>query len=338
MIKFTHQRLLVAGLTAALISGQNVQAQETTVDEISDYVFDKLPQQILEKFPESLIDELKTKSDFGATLEVGGFTSDNLSVTDIDVSSERHDIAAKASILVSYDQGLGENLNLGVSYKGSQTLYEDFTNFDFQSHLFTAKADYKIKGYKVGVIYRNVDSTLSGEEFLKLGQISPYVSKFVGKKTFIRAAYSLSDKTFETIESRNAKEHQGRLDAYYFLDGTRQYVIIGYALEHSNAEDDPFDYVSNRLKFRYAQRVSLGRRKLKLGASWIYEARDYENITPSIDSVRADKRNRGKIDIEVPINKSLYSRVEYQRELNSSNLPAADFNRNTVTFTLGLKL
>lgn len=338
MIKFTHQRLLVVGLTAALMSGQDVQAQENTVDDISDYVFDKLPRQILEKFPERLIDDLKTKSDVGATLEVGGFITDNLSVSDIDVSSGNDDIAAKASILLSYDQGLGENLNLGISYKGSQTLYEDFSNFDFQSHLFTAKADYTIKGYKVGVIYRNVDSTLSGEEFLQLGQISPYVSKFIGKKTFIRAAYSLSDKTFENVESRNAKEHQGRLDAYYFVDGTRQYVIFGYALEHSNADGDPFDFISNRLKFRYAQRVRLGQRKVKFGASWVYEVRDYENITPSIDSVRADKRHRGKIDIEVPINKSLYSRVEYQRELNSSNLPAADFNRNTVTFTLGLKL
>ena len=327
-------------LSVILVSfpGQNALAQDNKVEEISDFVFSELPRQIIEKLPDGLVEDIKTKSDLGAVIEIGGLTNDNLSIDDIDLSTGNSDVAAKASVLLSYDQGIGDKLNFGVSYKGSQTLYQDFTDFDFQSHLLTAEADYKIKKYKVGVIYRNADSTLAGDDFLKLTQVSPFVSSFVGEKTFIRAAYAYSDKDFDSAENRSAREHQGRVDAYYFLNGTRQYVILGYALEHSNAQGDPFDFLSNRVRLSYVHKFKLGPKRVKLGASWSYELRDFENLTPSINAVREDDRHRGRVNLEVPINKSLYSRIEYKREMNSSNLSSADFNRNTVSFTLGLKL
>jgi len=255
VVKFV--KFIIGSLTIAVsLSGHSsVFAQDTAVEEISDYVLDRLPKQIAAKFPDTLIKDMKTKSDFEAVMELGGFASDNISVSDIDVSSENDDIAAKASLLLSYDQGLGENLNLGVSYKGSQTLYEDFTDFDFRSHIFSAMADYKYQGYKFGVILRNVDSSLADEEFLSLTQISPYVSKFIGPKTFLRAAYGFSDKSFENVESRDATEHQGRIDAYHFLDGTRRYFILGYTLEHSDAEGDPFDFLSHQVKLVTAMSV-----------------------------------------------------------------------------------
>ena len=327
-----------AAIAISLIfQAKPVYAQDNILNDISEYVFEHLPDSLGDRLPESLLKDIKTKSDFGAVLELGGFASDNLSVTDIDVNSGNDDIAAKGSILLSYNQGLGKNLKLGISYKGSQTLYEEFTDFDFQSHLLTAKVDYNFNGYKTGVVVRNVSSSLSGDDFLSLTQISPYISKFANRKTYLRGSYTYSDKTYEDIESRSALEHQGRLDSYYFLDGTRQYLTFGYALKYSDAQSDPFDFLSNRFKLGYVNKISFAERRIKLGASWSYENRNYDNITPSIGEIREDSRHRGKIEVEVPLNKTLYSRLDFQHQINMSNLPTADFTRNTVSLTFGAK-
>lgn len=322
-------KFIAISLTAFFTLATAAHAQDEIISDISDF--------ILETVPDGLLKDLKTKSDFEAIIELGGISNDNLSVTEVDVTSGNSDLAAKGSVFLSYKQGLGENLKLGVSYKGSQTLYKEFTEFDFRSHLFTGKIDYNLNDWKLGILYRNVDSSLANEDFLAFNQISPYVARFIDTKTFLRAAYVFSDRQFESIEDRNATEHQARLDAYRFLDGTRQYLTASYALKLSNAEGDPFDYLSHKFKLGYVHKFPIANRKWKLSGSWSYEIRDYDNVTPSIGDIRDDNRHKGNVELEVPLNKSIYGRLEYQRQINSSNLPTADFDRNTVSVTMGAR-
>lgn len=87
MMKISLFLQLCLNAIIVLFSGQNALAQDNKVEEISDYVFSELPRQIIEKLPDALVEDIKTKSDFGAVIEIGGLTNDNLSIDDIDLNT-----------------------------------------------------------------------------------------------------------------------------------------------------------------------------------------------------------------------------------------------------------
>ena len=110
-----------------------------------------------------------------------------------------------------------------------------------------------------------------------------------------------SDKTIHDRQGRDASTNAAEADAYYFVRGLRQYFNLGYRFRHENADADQYDYESNAVKLRFIQRFELFSRLTKLELAWRYEDRNYRSDTPSIGEKRHDKRNRLRLDYEVPI-------------------------------------
>lgn len=310
-------------------------AQDTSLSDITQYVLHDLPEIISDKLPGDVLGDLKNKSDFSLYVDSGFSLNDNVAINELDLMSGNGDVAAKFSAKARYKQGLGDHTKIDLSYKFSQTLYEDFTDFDLQSQLITARLEHDAGKQKYGVNYSRAKSDLGGDDFLNLHQISPFTSRFIGKKSYIRGTYSYTRKEIDDVEDRDADTHKVSADVYYFLDGLRQYFILGYAYGDENAGADPFDYNLHQGRAKFIQKTEMFGKPIEMSAAWRYEDRDYNNVTPSISEVRQDKRHRATFTLSLPLTRNVYGLAKYEYSDFSSNLPSSDFNRNVVSLSIG---
>ncbi|MEZ5894076.1 MAG: hypothetical protein R3C58_13150 [Parvularculaceae bacterium] len=286
---------------------------------------------------ESNSGEERFDSPFTVEVSAGVEYDSNVSVNEVDNNTGADDFAAVIDADVEFETKLSEETQLQFGYSFSQSLHEEFTNFDLQSHFGSAELSHDFGGFDMGAAYRLIYTRLGGDGFMLMQQFSPYFSKFFGKKLFLRADYTYTDKNFENRTDRDAKVHAGGADFYYFFNGVRTYFVLGYRYENEDATDDQFDFSSNNLKARIAQRIPFGSRDAKLKLGYRYESRDYSSITPSISAIRDDTRHRFQAELEIPLTDRLYALAEYEHAAFSSNLPSADYDQDLASLKLGVR-
>lgn len=281
--------------------------------------------------------EERLDSPFSADISTGVEYDSNISVSQIDTNTGADDFAAVLDADFEFEKELGEDTEVSLGYSFSQSLHADFSNFDIQSHFGSAELSHDFGPVDVGAAYRLIYTRLGGSGFLTMQQFSPYVTKFFGKKLFVRTDYTYTDKNFENRIDRDATVHAGGADVYFFLDGVRTYFVTGYKYEDEDAVDPQFDFQSHNLKARFSHRIPMGDGYAKLKLGWRYEARDYSAITPSIGVLRDDNRHRLQAEIEIPVTDRIYSVLEYEYADFSSNLPSSDYTQSAAAARLGIR-
>lgn len=269
---------------------------------------------------------------FEASAGVAG--DSNVGVPDLDQNTDRGDVALMLRGKAQLDLKPTDKLILRGGYELTQTSYQDFEAFDLTTHRGFAEAEYDFDVVKAGVLVNYVHARLDDEGYLDYTQVSPNVSRLVGDQLFLRAAYVRAEKDFKTGDGRDATGDAGRLDAFYFLDGTRQYVSLGGEAGTENAESDLFDFDHASAKGAYIQRFDmLGRdTKVRLGAE--VEQRDYEAVDPSISDRREDRIISATSDLEVPLYGPVSMDLGYEYRDRKSNLPTADYDEHVGSVEL----
>jgi hypothetical protein len=161
------------------------------------------------------------------------------------------------------------------------------------------------------------------------------VSKLVGKRLFLRFAYTYSDKEFADEPERDATSDSLSGDVYVFIDGLKTYLAFGYQIDDENALDRQFDYSGHKLNAQLSHRFRARSRDITLKTYLRYEGRDYDAPTPSIGVPRADDRYQLEASAELPLTERVRARIGYKRGDNRSNLASVDFDENvySVMFT-----
>jgi hypothetical protein len=264
-------------------------------------------------------------SSFSAEVRVGAEYDTNVSVDEVDAASEQSDYAALLGAQFEYQHEFTGGAEISLGYDFTQTLYDEFSNLDRQTHMLSADLKHKVKTVDIGISYHYIDSLLDNDDFMSIERASPYASMFLSRKIFARAAYVYTDKKIDNRNARDADTDAGELDLYWFRRGLRSYFNFGYRYKDEDANADRFDYKSNSLKLRYIQRFQLFERLAKLELAWRYEDRDYASHTPSIQEDRADDRQRWEIDLEIPVLEDAAILFYYKFSDYDSNLPRADY-------------
>lgn len=261
----------------------------------------------------------------------------NVSVTELDNVSGADDRQLHLYAGVKYRTVIGPKTSLTARASYSQTTHSKFSRFDLQTNYLSADIVRDIGKLDIGVYSSFYDSKLNHNGFISSWRVSPYVKKRFGKKVLTRLYYAHSDKNFDVFKSRNAHENEGGLSLYYFLHGSREYIQTQYAHKQVNSTGPQFDYGANKALIRYNRRFTYHKKRLRVRAAYRYEQRDYNHPTPSISAIRHDKRHRFIGDIEIPFNKKIFGKFEYQHAINHSNLPVVDYNRDLLTATIGAR-
>ena len=257
-----------------------------------------------------------------------GFEYDsNVSVEEVDRSTNQGDYALTLNAALEVQKNLSASTEVGLTYDINQSLYDEFSQVDRQTHIVGANfaLDSKVVDSDLSLYY--INSRLDGDKFLELYRVSPAISGFLAKKWFVRGAYAYSDKSIHEREGRDANTNSGEIDLYYFRRGLRSYFNLGYRFKDENARAERYDYLSNSVKLRYIHRIQVFSSLTKLELAWRYEDRDYRSDTPSIAEKRDDQRNRWRIDYEVPVFSSSAIELFYGYADYESNYPPADYDQ-----------
>tara|TARA_R110002110_G_scaffold415561_1_gene650776 strand:+ start:76286 stop:77221 length:936 start_codon:yes stop_codon:yes gene_type:complete len=268
--------------------------------------------------------------EFDADIGIGIEYDSNVSVEEVDRSSNEGDYALNLDLGVQVSKALNDTFTVGASYDFSQSLYEEFSEVDRQTHIVGADMNAKLSAFDTGLSFYYIDSRLDGSKFLELYRLSPSISGFLAKKWFARGAYVYSEKVIVNRSDRDAYTHSGEADLYYFRRGLRSYFNVGYRYKNEDAESDRLDYTSNSIKLRYIQRIEMFSRLAKLELAWRYEDRDYSSPTPSIEQDRQDDRNRWRADFEIPLIGRSALQLFYGYADYESNYPQADYTQNLI--------
>jgi hypothetical protein len=255
----------------------------------------------------------------------------NVAVLELDTSTDAGDRSLLLDFGVGYDKPDTGRFDLQAGYDFSQSLHDDFDSFDVRIHRGSGTLSYDLGRVDVGATLQHAYAELDGNEFLTLQQISPYVSKLVGRRLFLRFAYAHSDKDFAGNATRSANADALSADAYVFIDGLRTYLVFGLRLDDENAIDPQFDYGGDVLRAQLAKRLQALDRELTLRASLRFENRDYDAATPSIGNPRRDDRRQLELSLDVPMGRRTTAQVVYEHADNSSNLPSVDFAEDVLS-------
>jgi len=269
-------------------------------------------------------------TEFSVELGVGAEYDSNVSVDELDASSNEGDYATVVDVELQLDQRFNDTLDMAVTYDFSQSNYDQFSRLDRQTHLLGVDLGADLGAVNSGLSLYYIHARLDGQEFLEYYRASPYLSGFLSKKWFARGAYVFSDKGIEQNPGRDADSHAAEMDFYYFRRGLRSYFNLGFKYKDEDAVEDRFDYSASNVKLRYVHRFKVAGKTLKTGFSWRYEYRDYSSITPSIGEEREDKRHRWNIDIEYPMLENGAIALYTGYADYTSNFPSSDYDQYVV--------
>ena len=264
----------------------------------------------------------------------------NVSVIEIDSLVPSDDVAAVIQVAVDYLTKITPQTTLKLGYDFDQTLYSEFDELNYQSHAASAKLRYKFgtepESSDVALSYRFSYSTLGGDGFINQNRLSPTFGVYIGKPIYLQFEYIYADKDFIDDNDRDATVHSGGTDAFYFIDGTKFMVIVGYQYDDSDADAAEFDYASHNGKIKLVRRLDVAGMAPKLTVGWDHEARNYSSVdsTPS-SGKRNDDRDKLKASVQLPIDDTFYASLEYQYRDFRSTLDEADYSENLTEVRVG---
>ncbi len=281
--------------------------------------------------PAGIMAEDNEDKPWGLGASVGLEFDDNLTRIEQDIVSGDSDHAYVFEAYGSYRFWERAGLELEAGYDFYQSLYDDRTDFDFQSHSFNISAAQDAGKLDFGADYSYIYTTLGGDDFLGLHLFIPRVGISITPKLYTDINYILQGKNFFEDDDRDAVNHSVGITQFLFFMESRAYVNAGFRLEVEDADGDEFDYFGPVLKLG----VKLpGPWETIWKAAWKYQFRDYNDITPSIGEEREDKINTFQLSAVKPLAKILDLKLEYEHIASDSNLPVVDFSENIVTLTL----
>lgn len=273
------------------------------------------------------------------TLAAGLQYDDNVTVDELDNTSNLSDVSAVFDFDANYRKRFEQGTDLSVGYSLAQRTFFQESDFDLQIHNGKLGLKQNFDGFDVGADFYTIHARLDRDGLLNIQQLAPYFTTFLTDKLYLRSSYRYQDKSFKSNPDRNAHTHAIDNDLYYFLDSTREYFVTGYRFESEDTRADQFDYNAHQFVVRYARRWNLyGNRPLRMRLDWRFEMRNYESITPSIGEIRDDDRHRLRARFDVPISKTLTALLKYEYRNHASNLETVDFTDNRVEAQLQMVL
>lgn len=273
-----------------------------------------------------------SETDFDLRAAAGVRYDSNINVEEADIDVGAEDIAAVFDLAASYEIEAGPG-TLEVGYDFGQRLYDEFDQFDLQSHRLSAGAQTRISGARLGVDYSYTMMRLGGDPFLNMHLVSPSAAGFVAPKTYARGYYRYLSKRFDTSDERDAERHSGGVKVYRFFMQNDAFVSLGARYDAEDAVGPEYDFKGFLLDASI-QLPLPGVDEGEIQFGYDYRERDYDSVTPSIGEARTENRSRFEAAVEVPLVRGLALETEYQYTDRNSNLPSADYNEHLITGAL----
>lgn len=269
-----------------------------------------------------------------------GFTAQydtNVAIVELDSSAGEADVANVFDAGIGTKARIGRGLQLRLGYDYSGTRYREFADFDLDLHHGHASLSMQKGPTESSVAVDRFEGVLAGQDYLVQTQISPSISRLFGTRWYLRGAYTRADKSFETLEDRNATSDALRADAYLLFDGMDHYVAASVQSQKENARstDYTFDSVMGQLSWGY--HVELPATEIMLKTQLRFEERDYGAVMPASASRRVDDRHRASIAASIPLSEHFSVEASVDHTRNTSELADANLERTVYAMKFSVE-
>jgi len=261
---------------------------------------------------------------------VGLEYDDNLTVVEQDIVSNVDDSALILEVDATYRLMKGEGYNAEASYNFYQSIHEDVSTFDLQSHTGNLLVEKEVSEIDLSLNYAYSYLQLDNKDFLGVHSIAPGIGYLMRPDTYGTFNYSYMNKDFmqSSNDGRDADNQAIGPDVYYFFHENKAYAMLGYRAVFENAADSQFDYDAQKW---YANLKYPLYWKTTAALSYRYEIRDY-NLNPAIAADREDNIHIFDIRLSRPITDDLELSLEYEYTNSDSNLESSHYDGSIVLF------
>ena len=275
--------------------------------------------------------------DWWLDLEGGVEYSDNVALEQSDANSTSGDVAAVFELDTGYKLVDEKNARVEVGYNFYQSIYQDLTEFNWQSHNPSLMGWIRQDGIKIGLEYSYTNSLLDDSFFLEQHMLSPTISAFVSEDFYVTGYYRFYSKNYnESDNARDADTHQTGADVYYYFDRPNKgFVSFGAGFTSEDTQGDEYDYDGLMARASVQHPIQVFARKGHVKLSYAYQKRDYDNeISLAGPGTREDDRHTLKLVTNVEIDDGLKAGIELRRVTRESNLAESDYEENIGAMSL----
>ncbi|MCH8312219.1 MAG: tetratricopeptide repeat protein [Nitrospinae bacterium] len=314
--------------------GNNEQALEKLNQAIQVAPSDELADgaRVLLK----ILADKKPKKPWSLAFHTGFEYDDNITVDEIDQTTELDDFSYIFEFSGAYKFLQTPKFKMEAGYDFYQSLHDDLSAFDIQSHIFSLNGSYEFKKLDLGLFSIYNRTTLGAADFLEIYSTSPSVGFSVTDYWYATVSYSYKNTNFFNLSNRDAQNHGfGMSNFLFFLDG-KVMVLLGYQFENEITTGAEFEYLGHYLNANVKFPIPLLNLRTKVSLGYKFFFKDYKNITASIGKKRDDFRHTAELQIFQPIYKNLHVKLNYQYIHSISNLASSDYQENVVNFLLGI--
>ncbi|WP_417567813.1 surface lipoprotein assembly modifier [Marinobacter sp.] len=223
------------------------------------------------------------ESAFNGHLSTGVEHDNNVSVDDLNASSDRSDQAWV------FDAGLegvlkpAERLNLTLGYSLSASRYQELDQFNQDIHLLSADLSYDFHSVTIGTSYHYSHSILGSEPFLDFHRASAYLGSLLGDDVYLSASLQDKRKDYDESNTRDSDIRGASLDSFFFFNQVRSHFKVGVDYEKEDARADFFDNDLWRIRATLLNHFTLGGEDNRFRLGWRFETREYDQpeVSPS---------------------------------------------------------
>lgn len=272
------------------------------------------------------------------SVEIGAEHESNITVDELDITSQLGDEAALLDGAIGYDIVDDGHMTLTAGYNFSQSLHLDLSEFDLQIHGASLEATTKVNDVDLGIAYRYSNIKLGSESFLVMHSIHPNFITMIGSKLLMIGGYEYQKHEFQQVALRDRGADRHSVNAkVYFLLGKGRTLNMGYKISHHNTVASELVYWGHTfdLGLKFPIETVEG---AKFSTRYRYRQKDYSNITPSLGENRADKRHSIRARLEAPVFQRFTAKLQYEYMDSSSNLETLNYANHLITFTIGWEL
>ena len=267
-----------------------------------------------------------SSAEFDLELTAGYAWDDNVGLDELERATGESDevtsLEAQASASFTYKDKTSLRLSAGLV----DDAYQEFSQVDRRTESYGVNLETQIADTTVGINWFDVSADLDGEAFLTYERLSPYIAGFLSKQWFIRGEYIYGQKEIARRPAREADSHSVSIDSYYFLQGLKRYVVIGYAYREDDARANRYDYSSHAVKAKYLHRETFWQLPFELKLEGKLEDRQYSTADPMIGTEREDTRVRFAAELRVSFTQYASVAVTVKNSDYDSNLPTASYS------------
>lgn len=262
---------------------------------------------------------------------LGGEYDDNLTVEEQDLATDQADFATVLELEGGYRFKVPKPYEAEISYSLYQSLYEDYSQFDLQTHTLGLAGSRNFDDVEAGLSYAYSYMFLGREGFLQSHRLTPNAGFSLPHGLYASLSYNVEEKDFRktTDNGRDAVNQAVGGDLFSFFMENKGYLQVGYRLESENATAAEFDYWGNTV-LAAVQVPAWYETKARLSVK--YQDKEYRHITPSIGAERDDTKQTVGFMISRKFLERYEAKVDYQHIDSDSNLESSDYSENVLFF------